>query len=140
MALTQGLNQDEVDFETTWNSLAESFRQIHTKNASKLSYEELYRFSYRIVLKKKGQPLYENVLNFEKEWLTDNVSKGIHASLSPSLLTNPDMGGPISVTERRDAGERFMASLKMAWSDHLLCMAMMADTLMYLVSERDTLA
>lgn len=133
MALTQGLNQDDVDFETTWNSLSESFRQIHTKNASKLSYEELYRFSYRIVLKKKGPQLYNNVRDFEKDWLSNNVSTGIHAALSPSLLTNPEMGGPTSVTERRDAGERFMLGLKVAWTDHLLCMAMMADTLMYLV-------
>jgi len=134
MATTQGLNQDDVDFETTWTSLSESFRQIHTKNASKLSYEELYRFSYRIVLKKKGELLYNKVREFEQDWLTNNVSTSIQASLAPSLLTMPEMGGPTSVTERRDAGERFMLGLKVAWSDHLLCMSMMADTLMYLVS------
>src|ERR1700761_9397153 len=117
MPSQQGLNTDELDFENTWNSLSASFREIHTKNASKLSYKELYRFAYRIVLKKKGEILYTRVREFEREWLTDNVCTGIKGLLTTSLLTSPGPGGA-SITERRDAGERFLQGLKQAWQDH----------------------
>jgi cullin 3 len=129
-----GLNQDEVDFETTWESLKLSFNQIHSKNASKLSYEELYRYAYRIVLKKKGETLYGRVLDFEKQWLTENVCGNVRKLLVPSLLTTIASGPTgASVTERRTAGDRFLHGLKEAWQDHQLCMAMLADVLMYLV-------
>jgi cullin 3 len=36
-----------------WAELSASLREIHTKNASKLSFEELYRNAYKLVLKKK---------------------------------------------------------------------------------------
>jgi cullin 3 len=131
MASSQGLNTENVDFEATWNSLAESFRQIHTKNASKLSYEELYRFSYRIVLKKNGELLYNRVKVFERDWLTNNICTEIHKSLSPALLTSPAMS-TTPVSERRDLGEKFMLRLRAVWIEHVLCMGMIADTLMYL--------
>ena len=51
----QGLVGDDIDFENTWATIASAFTEIHTKNASKLSYEELYRHAYRVVLKKKGE-------------------------------------------------------------------------------------
>jgi len=34
----RGLHGDEVDFENTWATIEAAFREIHTKNASKLSY------------------------------------------------------------------------------------------------------
>jgi cullin 3 len=134
MPLQNGLNQDDVDFEHTWTNLESSFKEIHTKNASKLSYEELYRYAYRIVLKKKGEALYARVRDFETDWLNNNVCGQIKKLLVPSLLT-PLADGPTgaSVTERRSAGDRFLHGLKAAWQDHLLCMAMLADVLMYLV-------
>ncbi|KAI7401043.1 hypothetical protein KC328_g3298, partial [Hortaea werneckii] len=37
----QGLNGADVDFDQTWNVLEGAFKEIHTKNASALSFEEL---------------------------------------------------------------------------------------------------
>ena len=51
---TQGLASADVDFDTTWGILERAFEEIHTKNASALSFEELYRNAYKIVLKKRG--------------------------------------------------------------------------------------
>jgi cullin 3 len=130
-SLSQGLNTGNVDFEATWNNLAEAFRQIHTKNSSKLSYEELYRFSYSIVLKKHGELLYNRVRQFERDWVSSNVCSEIHKSLAPALLTSPAMSSS-SVGERRDLGEKFMLKLRAAWNEHILCMGMIADVLMYL--------
>ncbi|KXS94254.1 hypothetical protein AC579_7331 [Pseudocercospora musae] len=39
---TIGLNGTDVDFEVTWQILEKAFTEIHTKNASVLSFEELY--------------------------------------------------------------------------------------------------
>jgi cullin 3 len=86
------------------------------------------------VLKKKGEALYARVRDFETDWLNNNVCGQIKKLLVPSLLTTV-AGGPsgVSITERRSAGDRFLHGLKAAWQDHLLCMAMLADVLMYLV-------
>ena len=130
MATSQGVGTD-VDFDATWTRLSESFTQIHTKNASTLSYEELYRLSYRIVLRKNGDLLYQRVQAYEKDWLTQNVCTEIQRNLSPALLTSPAMS-TTPATEQRDVGLKFMDRLKAAWADHVLCMGMIADTLMYL--------
>ncbi|KAI9875030.1 MAG: Cullin-3 [Pleopsidium flavum] len=124
---------DAVDFETMWAELSSSLREIHTKNASKLSFEELYRNAYKLVLKKKGETLYERVKSFEEEWLGREVRTRINGVLSSSLLVGA--GGAVGITtvnEKRVAGEKFLKGLKQAWEDHNLCMNMTTDVLMYM--------
>lgn len=123
----------EVDFERDWKSLSNSLREIHTKNASKLSFEELYRNAYKLVLKKKGEPLYNRVKDFEQDWLAHEVRPRILDDLPPSLLAAYN-GTQLTVNERRVAGEKLLRSLKSAWEDHNLCMNMTTDVLMYMVS------
>ncbi|KAF2134804.1 Cullin-domain-containing protein [Dothidotthia symphoricarpi CBS 119687] len=132
MRRPQGLHGDEVDFENTWATIEAAFREIHTKNASKLSYEELYRHAYRIVLKKKGQDLYNHVHDFERKWLSSEVRAVIQQMLSPNLLANAQSLGGTTANERRVAGEKFLKGLKQAWGDHQVCMSMLADVLMYM--------
>ena len=74
-----------MDFETTWGVLERAFKEIHTKNASALSFEELYRNAYKIVLKKKGDELYAKVANFEEQWLGENVRQLIGQTLKPGV-------------------------------------------------------
>lgn len=132
----QAANADEVDFETTWATLSSAFREIHTNNASKLSYEELYRHAYRVVLKKKGPELYNRVSNFEKDWLSNDVRNVIQLKLSPNLLAASQFGTARagSALERSEAGQKLLKELRDRWNHHLLCMSMLADVLMYLVS------
>ncbi|KAL8981560.1 MAG: hypothetical protein Q9177_005532 [Variospora cf. flavescens] len=125
------LNSGEVDFEQDWKSLSSSLREIHTKNASTLSFEELYRNAYKLVLKKKGEPLYNKVKEFEQDWLTHEVRTRILDELPSSLLAAHN-GAQLSAGERRDAGEKLLRSLKLAWEDHNLCMNMTTDVLMYM--------
>jgi len=129
----KGLHGEEIDFENTWGIIASAFREIHTKNASKLSYEELYRHAYRIVLKKKGEDLYMRVRDFEHDWLSNEVRSTIHTLLTTNLLASSQSIGGTTTNERRFAGERFMKGLKQAWQDHQVCMSMLADVLMYMV-------
>ena len=127
------LNGGEVDFDREWNSLSTSLRNIHTKNASSLSFEELYRNAYKLVLKKKGEPLYNKVKEFEQHWLAHEVRPQILEDLPPSLLAAYN-GAQLTVNEKRVAGEKLLRSLKSAWEDHNLCMNMTTDVLMYMVS------
>jgi hypothetical protein len=42
----------------TWNALKHAISEIHHQNASALSFEELYRNAYNLVLHKHGELLY----------------------------------------------------------------------------------
>ncbi|KAL6714611.1 hypothetical protein ACLMJK_008036 [Lecanora helva] len=130
----QGIGQtDAVDFNTSWNVLASSLKEIHTKNASKLSFEELYRNAYKLVLKKCGDQLYVRVKEFEEQWLANEVQPRIIGVLSPTLLLSKSNSSAItSVNEKRSAGDRLLYALKQAWEDHNLCMNMTTDVLMYM--------
>jgi len=129
----KGLHGDDVDFGTVWPIIEAAFREIHTKNASQLSYEALYRHAYKIVLKKKGEDLYREVYNFEKQWLNSEVRADIQLLLSPNLLANTQGIVGTTTNERRVSGEKFLKGLKQAWGDHQVCMSMVADVLMYMV-------
>lgn len=117
-----------------WEVLASSLREIHTKNASRLSFEELYRNAYKLVLKKKGESLYFKVKEFEEDWLGNEIRPRVLGELSPSLLIR-HIGATAAATanERRVAGEKLLRALKQAWEDHNLCMNMTTDVLMYMV-------
>ncbi|SLM36016.1 Winged helix-turn-helix DNA-binding domain [Lasallia pustulata] len=128
-----GNSNDAIDFDTKWAVLASSLREIHTKNASMLSFEELYRNAYQLVLKKRGESLYERVKEFEEAWLKLEVRPRILAVISSALLVGNR--GPTAMTttdEKRVAGERLLKALKQAWEDHNICMNMTTDVLMYM--------
>ncbi|PYI11415.1 SCF ubiquitin ligase subunit CulC [Aspergillus sclerotiicarbonarius CBS 121057] len=120
------------DFETNWKDLSSSLKKIHTKDASNLSFEQLYRNSYNIVLMMRGEELYEQITLLEREWLEEEVQKRVTAAISPSLLLATHVDVQDQANERREAGERFLAVLKEAWEDHQLCMGMITDVLMYM--------
>ena len=127
-------NNDAVDFEQIWAVLGSSLEEIHGKNASRLSFEELYRNAYKVVLKKQGDALYTRVKDFEREWLINSVRPQIIKHLSANLLSG-DAGTSSATTmnERRTAGEKFLQAVRRAWEDHNLCMGMTSDVLMYMV-------
>lgn len=137
MNACQGLTRDDnVDFDAIWNVLETALQEIHTKNASKLSFEELYRNAYKIVLKKKGDVLYDRVSTLEETWLRDNVRTRINRFVTSSIVLGAEGESlPGQSTERRIAGERFLRALKDAFTDHQLCMGMITDVLMYMVSQ-----
>lgn len=102
------------------------------KNASSLSFEELYRNAYKLVLKKHGDRLYAKV----KTLLAEHLRKVALEEVKPLC---PAGGSSVAASlgtaaiERRDGGNRFLQGLKNAWEDHQLCLGMMRDVLMYLV-------
>ena len=134
MSHKQGLTKDDVDFDTTWNTISTAFQEIFAKNASRLSFEELFRSAYKLVLKKKQDLLFEKVVQLIETWLRTTVTVKIYTFITPSLLasaTNPT--DSLSSQENRVAGERFIRALKQAFDDHQLCSGMITDVLMYMV-------
>ena len=121
-----------------WASLSSSLREIHSKNSSELSFEQLYRCAYRLVLKKEGERLYNKVSELERDWLKNHVLPKVVAVISTSLYNKS--GTNADVTERRVAGERLLRELKTTWEDYRLSMNMTTDVLMYLVSATLVLA
>ena len=125
--LTQGLSGHARgdDFETQWGILSSALREIHEKNASKLSFEQLYRASYKIVLKKQGDQLYDRVKEYEEQWFGGQVMPAIR-NLITNNLVNITLGGTSGTTanERRITGEEFLKGLKASWEDHNTVMNM----------------
>ena len=52
-----------------WNIIKDAIKKIYEQKASQLSYEELYRTAYNMVLHKHGEMLYENVKKTTVEML-----------------------------------------------------------------------
>lgn len=116
-----------------WGLLREALRDIHNKNCSRLSFEELYRAAYKIVLTKKGDALYDKVTGFESEWFAENVIPKIQLLVTKNLLSiDGDHNASTSTNERRQTGEKFLRGIRDTWEDHNVSMNMTTDILMYL--------
>lgn len=112
--------------------LEEALRNIHNKSCGRLSFEELYRAAYKIVIKKQGGALYDRVKHFEEQWFAQHVIPKIEVLVTRSLINIGVDKSSSSVNERRQTGEKFLKGIRDTWQDHNMSMNMMADILMYL--------
>lgn len=64
---------DEKYVESIWNLLRNAIQEIQKKNNSGLSFEELYRNAYTMVLHKHGERLYTGL----KEVVTTHLEKQV---------------------------------------------------------------
>ncbi|KAI1177499.1 Cullin [Nemania sp. FL0916] len=121
------------EFDQCWDQLYQGIRDIHDRNASRLSFEQLYRVGYKMVLLGGGDRLYDRVRDFEAGWFADKVMPRIAAAITKNLVSITLDGAPgVSVVERRAMGDKFLRVVRTAWEDHNMCMNMVADILMYL--------
>lgn len=67
------MNMDEKYVESIWNLLRNAIQEIQKKNNSGLSFEELYRNAYTMVLHKHGERLYTGL----KEVVTNHLEKKV---------------------------------------------------------------
>ncbi|KAI1814378.1 Cullin-domain-containing protein [Poronia punctata] len=124
-------HQDE--FELCWEKLRDASRDIHVQNAGDLSFEQLYRCCYKIVVGKAGRLLYDNLKGFEEKWLVQEVMPSISALISKNLVSITLDGAPgISLAERRALGEKFLKGVRGSWEQHNTSSNMIADIMMYL--------
>lgn len=64
---------DEKYVQSIWNRLKTAIQEIQKKNNSGLSFEELYRNAYTMVLHKYGERLYNGLRDVVKEHLVGKV-------------------------------------------------------------------
>ncbi|XP_043232481.1 cullin-3-like [Amphibalanus amphitrite] len=104
------MTMDERYVEGIWNILKNAIQEIQKKNNSGLSFEELYRNAYTMVLHKHGERLYTGL----RDVVTQHLETKVRGDVLKSLNNN------------------FLATLNQAWHDHKTSMIMIRDILMYM--------
>ncbi|KAG7663215.1 uncharacterized protein J8A68_003297 [[Candida] subhashii] len=104
-------NDPSLDFEKSWLVLANAINQIQNKNVSNLSYEQLYRKAYVLVIRKYGAKLYDNV---------------------GSVITQHLLNRRQYLVSISTGNEEFMKAIIQEWNEHLQAMKFISDVLMYL--------
>jgi cullin 3 len=104
------MSMDEKYVESIWALLKNAIQEIQKKNNSGLSFEELYRNAYTMVLHKHGERLYTGL----KEVVTHHLETKVREDVLKSLNNN------------------FLQTLNQAWNDHQTSMVMIRDILMYM--------
>lgn len=103
-------SMDEKYVNQIWELLKSAIQEIQKKNNSGLSFEELYRNAYTMVLHKHGDKLYSGLKKVVQDHLRDKVRKEVKDALHGN----------------------FLATLNAAWLDHTTAMVMIRDILMYM--------
>jgi len=103
----QALNEQAIS--GIWSNLSQAIDQIYRQNASSLSFEELYRNAYNMVLSKRGQVLYDGV----KEKIKTRL--GVVCDIIANTNNNS-----------------ILATLAKEWSLHCVSLRMIRDILMYM--------
>ncbi|KAI6210142.1 CULLIN-2 domain-containing protein [Aphelenchoides besseyi] len=107
-AFPTAMNNEFID--NTWEMLQKALMEILHKNNSGLSFEELYRNAYTMVLHKRGDMLYSGLHDVVTEHLKTTICKKVVDSLH----------------------NNFLDTLNKIWSDHTTAMVMIRDILMYM--------
>uniref|UniRef100_W8AVA3 Cullin-3 n=1 Tax=Ceratitis capitata TaxID=7213 RepID=W8AVA3_CERCA len=103
-------SMDEKYVESIWASLKNAIQEIQKKNNSGLSFEQLYRNAYNMVLHKHGNRLYYGL----REVVSEHLEHKVRQDVLESLHNN------------------FLPKLNQAWNDHQTSMVMIRDILMYM--------
>ncbi|KAI8910426.1 Cullin, partial [Gorgonomyces haynaldii] len=96
-----------------WESLKGGLMEMYNRNSTHLSFEQLYRNAYNLVLQKRGEFLY---LEFKK-LLQEHLQSGLSQIHPPKATSEMDL---------------FLRKLLDLWTQHLLDTEMSRDILMYL--------
>lgn len=104
------MTMDEKYVNAIWALLKNAIQEIQKKNNSGLSFEELYRNAYTMVLHKHGEKLYTGL----REVVTEHLVSKVRVEVLESLNNN------------------FLQTLNAAWNDHQTSMVMIRDILMYM--------
>lgn len=74
------MTMDEKYVNNIWDLLKNAIQEIQRKNNSGLSFEELYRNAYTMVLHKHGEKLYTGL----REVVTEHLINKVGPSLAPA--------------------------------------------------------
>ncbi|CAM0137429.1 unnamed protein product [Umbelopsis sp. WA50703] len=114
----------DPQLDKSFDLLAQAIHEIHRKNASILSFEELYRNAYSMVLQKRADTLYNGV----KGVISEHLEHVAETEVVPAFVKTAGSDARASA----DAGTSFLMTLKRVWNDHTTSMLMIRDILMYM--------
>ena len=100
---------DVAKAKSVWQALSNAIKEIHKERAGSLSFEELYRNAYNLVLQKHGDLLYRGVSEQVKNHLR-LVGEKVAQATDSNLLQE----------------------INNAWEKHTTTMVMIRDILMYM--------
>eukprot|EP00744_Colponema_vietnamica_P001479 GILI01002448.1.p1 GENE.GILI01002448.1~~GILI01002448.1.p1 ORF type:complete len:735 (+),score=195.81 GILI01002448.1:139-2343(+) len=100
---------DEAQAHNTWKLLEKAIQEIYSHNSGTLSFEELYRNAYNLVLHKHGDLLYQGV--------SESVRKQLLAAAEKVVTTTDDL---------------LLKELQDQWQNHKVIMGIIRDILMYM--------
>lgn len=108
-AFPQPVQLDPQFAEKTWQTLKHAINEINNRNTSDLSFEQLYRFSYNMVLHNHGDFLYNGLINLQRTHLAKVAAQVRNA--------NPSA---------------FLAEIQRQWNWFEISLAHIRDILMYM--------
>ncbi|SGY16546.1 BQ5605_C012g06903 [Microbotryum silenes-dioicae] len=118
------------DLMATLAKLETAIEEIQHRNASKLSFEEHYRYAYNLVLHKQGHTLYNSVANLISSHLESQTIERIVPKFPPTL----DQSGASSQGNfsAASAAQVFLDAVKDVWDDHMASMSKLRDVFKYM--------
>ncbi|WVQ75637.1 hypothetical protein IAR50_005266 [Cryptococcus sp. DSM 104548] len=140
----------EASIDEIWRKLSNGIREIQNHNASKLSFEEHYRYGHNMVLFKRGDQLFKGV----KELITEHLNQLAQERIVPTFPRSGGTrgagklgggeggiyGGGAEAVERALEGDRFLKALKGVWEDHIGSMRKLKAVLQYMDRNYSTAA
>eukprot|EP00357_Protocruzia_adherens_P016205 CAMPEP_0115041442 /NCGR_PEP_ID=MMETSP0216-20121206/45523_1 /TAXON_ID=223996 /ORGANISM="Protocruzia adherens, Strain Boccale" /LENGTH=755 /DNA_ID=CAMNT_0002423067 /DNA_START=45 /DNA_END=2312 /DNA_ORIENTATION=- len=99
----------EEQAKEAWNTLENAIDKIHKRQASNLSFEELYRLAYNLVLNKRGDQLYA----------------GVTQAIITFLKTE-------TTEVSRCGNDEILSVIHRKWTEHKTKMTTIKDILMYM--------
>lgn len=99
---------DERSIQEDWNSLSNAMDEIYARKEAQLKYEEVYRFSYNLVLRKQGRMVYTGIESKIREYLA--IESATLASV---------------------ASENLLKEILAAWHDHTMIVSTIRDVMLY---------
>lgn len=130
------MSMDEKFVQSIWTLLRNAIQEIQKKNNSGLSFEELYRNAYTMVLHKHGERLYTGLREVVTNHLENKVKEknSIFILKIASNLNRLNSKLKVRADVLAALRNNFLQTLNQAWNDHQTSMVMIRDILMYMVS------
>ncbi|GAV27126.1 hypothetical protein PMKS-000587 [Pichia membranifaciens] len=128
-----------LDPNESWKLLEVAIHDIQNKNASKWSFEQLYRLAYNLVLSKNAQYLYNHVHDEIVKYLEENVRTQLESliikkeeqqMMNTSNLQENDVL-PDHAISKSDAAE-ILNLFNKIWDDHLISVWLISQVVMYM--------
>ncbi|ORY49554.1 Cullin-domain-containing protein [Rhizoclosmatium globosum] len=142
------VRKPDKSFEDSWQTLADAMQHIHERRASTLSFEELYRNAYNLVLAKSGDRLFsgvEGVLRSHLEAAARDVAAAFPSSTAATAPNNNNSNNNNNADSQNllvlaglpdnavlTNAAAFTATLRRVWDAHTTKMVMIRDILLYM--------